>query len=137
MRSRLGISISVGTLDLIECGPAAEEGQSPDDHIPLYFIAAPSTAARRPSAERFSQERKAEDGTVHISRMVATSQPCRTRYAVASAFIVPDPAFSHSRVARTNGARQTARDRQPCRAPPPARVSDLVSPRPSYDISFM
>jgi hypothetical protein len=26
------------------------------DHIPLYFIAGPSTAARRPSAERFSQE---------------------------------------------------------------------------------
>jgi hypothetical protein len=25
----LGISISVGTLDLIECGPAEEEGQSP------------------------------------------------------------------------------------------------------------
>jgi hypothetical protein len=26
MRSRLGISTSEGTLDLIECGPAAEEG---------------------------------------------------------------------------------------------------------------
>jgi hypothetical protein len=52
----LGISISVGTLDLIECGPTAEEGQSPHNHSPLYSIAAPSTAARRPSAERFSQE---------------------------------------------------------------------------------
>jgi hypothetical protein len=57
MRSRLGISISVGTLDLIECGPAPEAGQSPHDHIPLYFIAAPSMAARRPSAERFSEGR--------------------------------------------------------------------------------
>src|SRR5580700_7549356 len=57
MRSRLGISISVSTLDLVECGPAADEGQSPNDHIPLYFIAAPSTAARRPSGERsFSGE---------------------------------------------------------------------------------
>jgi hypothetical protein len=44
MRSRLGIAISVGKLDLIECGPAAEEGQPLHDHIPLYFIAAPSTA---------------------------------------------------------------------------------------------
>jgi len=43
------------TLDLIECGPAAKEVQSPHDHFPLYFIAAPSMAARRPSAERFSQ----------------------------------------------------------------------------------
>src|SRR5258708_5443654 len=48
----IGHIISVGTLDLIECGPAAEEGQSPHDHIPLYFIAAPSTPARRPSAGR-------------------------------------------------------------------------------------
>jgi hypothetical protein len=56
MRSRLDISISVGTLDLIECGPTEEEGQSPHDHIPLYFIAAPSTAARRPPAARSSQD---------------------------------------------------------------------------------
>jgi hypothetical protein len=42
----LGISISVGTLDLIECGPAAEEGQPLHDHIPLNFIAAPSTLAK-------------------------------------------------------------------------------------------
>jgi hypothetical protein len=56
MTSRLGIVVSAGNLDLIECG-RAEEGQPLCDHIPLYFIAAPSTAARRPSAERFSQER--------------------------------------------------------------------------------
>src|ERR1700693_4500270 len=37
MRSRLGISISVGTLDLIECGPAVDEDQSPHDHIPALF----------------------------------------------------------------------------------------------------
>src|SRR5579863_8612670 len=84
MRSRLGISISVGTLDLIECGPAAEEGQSPHDHIPLYFIAAPSTAARRPSGT-LSQESGEHDGTAHINGMLATSHPCRTRYAAASA----------------------------------------------------
>jgi hypothetical protein len=33
----LGISISVGTLDLIECSPAAEDVQSPQDFIPLYI----------------------------------------------------------------------------------------------------
>jgi hypothetical protein len=78
MRPRLGISISVGTLDLTECGPAAEEGQSPHDHIPLYFIAAPSTAARRPSAERFLKREAEHDGTAHVNGMQATSRPCRT-----------------------------------------------------------
>src|ERR1700693_3587426 len=86
MRSRLGISISVGTLDLIECGPAAEEGQSPHHHIPLYFIAAPSTAARRPSAERFSQERGwARGGGAHqreTSDFSAMSHSIRGRNAV-------------------------------------------------------
>jgi hypothetical protein len=61
MRSQLGISISVGTLDLIKCGPEAEEGQSPHDHIPLHFIAAPSTAARRLS-ECFVKGEAEHDG---------------------------------------------------------------------------
>jgi hypothetical protein len=79
MRSRLGISISVGTLELIECGPAEEEGQSPHDHIPLYFIAAPSKAARRPS-ERFCQGRG-------LTRRDGAHQPD----AVASALSFPIP----------------------------------------------
>jgi len=47
--------------------PTAEEGQPLHDHIPLYFIAAPSTAARRPS-ERFDKGEAEHGGTVHISR---------------------------------------------------------------------
>ena len=77
MRSRLGISISAGTLDLIECGPAAEEGQSPHDHIPLYFIAAPSMVARRPAGNAFLKGEAEHDRTAHINGMLATSHPFR------------------------------------------------------------
>jgi len=72
----LGIAISAGTLDPIECGPAAEEGQPLHDQIPLYFIAAPSTPATRPSAERLFLEREADqDRTAHINGMLTTSHP--------------------------------------------------------------
>jgi hypothetical protein len=37
MRSRLGIAISAGKLDLLECGLAAEKGQPLQDHIPAPF----------------------------------------------------------------------------------------------------
>src|ERR1035438_6382998 len=63
MRSRLGIAISIVKLDLIEGGPAGKQDQPLHDQIPLYFIAAPSTPARRPSAERlFSRERLIRTG---------------------------------------------------------------------------
>lgn len=66
MRSRLGIAISAAKLDLIECGPSAEEGQPLHDHIPLYFIAVPSTPAWRQSVERlFSRERAEHERTAH------------------------------------------------------------------------
>ena len=46
------------------------------NHIPLYFIAAPSTPARRPSAERFFLKRELEqDRTAHINGILATSHP--------------------------------------------------------------
>jgi hypothetical protein len=53
----LGIAISIVKLDLIEGGPAGEQDQPLHDQIPLYFIAAPSTPATRPSAERLFLER--------------------------------------------------------------------------------
>ena len=78
MTSRLGISISVATIDLIECGPAAEEGQSSQDHNPLHFIAAASTAARGPTAYWGEAE---YDGAVHIRRMASdlSAMPHSTR----------------------------------------------------------
>jgi hypothetical protein len=62
MRSRLGIAISAGKLDLPECGPAAEEGQPRHDHIPLLFYRRAFDAGRRPSPERFSQKRLSTTG---------------------------------------------------------------------------
>jgi hypothetical protein len=76
MRSRLGIAISIVKLDLIEGGPAGEQDQPLHDQIPLYFIAAPSTPATRPSAERLFLEREADqDRTAHINWMLTTSHP--------------------------------------------------------------
>src|SRR5271165_508890 len=66
MRSRLGISISVGTLDLIECGRQRKKVSRLTTTFPLYFIAAPSTAARRTICLKGEAE---HDGTVDISRM--------------------------------------------------------------------
>jgi|ERR1700677_2249332 hypothetical protein len=90
MRSRLGIAISAGTLDLVECGPAAEDGQSPHDHIPLYFIAAPSTAARRPSAEGSSQAE--HDRAAHSNGDASDFSPMSDSIPAASAFLETDPA---------------------------------------------
>jgi hypothetical protein len=100
MRSRLGIAISIVKLDLIEGGPAGKHDQPLHDQIPLYFIAAPSTPARRPSAERLFSSRQGpttvahstvarrpsaerlflereadQDRTAHINGMLATSHP--------------------------------------------------------------
>jgi hypothetical protein len=65
--------------------PATEEGQPPHDHIPALFYrrtfdAGEATICRTP----FSRERAEHDGTAHINGMLATSHPCRTRYAAAS-----------------------------------------------------
>jgi hypothetical protein len=87
----ISIAISAGKLDLIECGPAAEQDQPLHDHIPLYFIAAYSTPAKRASATLFLRERGEHDRTAHINGMLATSHSCRTRYAAAGASTVPNP----------------------------------------------
>jgi len=106
MRSRLGIAISAGTLDLVECGPAAEDGQSPHDHIPLYFIAAPSTAARRPSAERSSQAE--HDRAAHINGDASDFSPMSDSIPAASAFLVPNPIESNPALTKsTAGDHQT------------------------------
>src|SRR5260370_23953905 len=86
MRSRLGISISVSTLDLIECGPAAEEVQSLT--TTSRFILSPGLRRRRGDHLRdaFLKRAAERDEPAHINGMLATSYPCRTRYAVASVF---------------------------------------------------
>jgi hypothetical protein len=85
MRSRLDISISVGTFDLIKCGPAAEEGQALHEPHPALFYrcvldAGEAAICRTP----FSRERAEHHRTAHINGMLATSHPCRTRSAAAS-----------------------------------------------------
>jgi hypothetical protein len=66
MRSRLGISISVGTLGLIECGPAAEKDQSPHHYC---SILSPRLRRRRGDHRNTFVKGEAEhEGTVHISR---------------------------------------------------------------------
>ena len=56
--------------------PAGEQDQQLHDQIPLYFIAAPSTPATRPSAEWLFLEREADqDRMAHINGMLATSHP--------------------------------------------------------------
>jgi len=77
MRSRLGISISVGTLDLIECGPAAEEVQSLT--TTSRSILSPDLRRRRGDHLRnaFLKRAAEHDETVHINGMLAASQPLR------------------------------------------------------------
>jgi len=53
MRSRLGMAISVGKIDLIGYGQVAKEGQPQHHHNPALFYRCASTPARRPSAECF------------------------------------------------------------------------------------
>jgi hypothetical protein len=52
---------------------------------PALFYSRAFDGGRRPSAERFLKREAEHDGTLHISRMIATSQRCRTRHAQAQA----------------------------------------------------
>ena len=102
----VAISISVGTLDLIECGPAAEEGSRLT--TTSRFILSPGLRRRRGDHLRnaFLKRAAEHDEPAHINGMLATSYRCRSRYAVASAFVVPPMRLVGSLLVRRGISRQ-------------------------------